>query len=101
MASTQNSTTNQLPSDKTLQFAVKLAIEKDKPIMLDYYVDSLNGSVCIGKLGEKDNIIFKSKDEYTSPIVNISKSSTDYICETENSVYLICSGTKVKKLSAK
>ena len=101
MASTTTNTNTSLPGEKTLQFAAKVSIEKEKPIMLDYYTDSLKGTICIGKLGEKDNIIFKSKDEYTSPIVNISKSNNDYVCETENSVYLISAATKVKKLTAK
>ena len=101
MSAEEQTTSIQMPCDKTLQYAVKTAIQQDKPIMLDYYLDSMKDSVCIGKLSEKENIIFKSKDEYTSPIVNISKSSTDYICETENSIYLISSVTKIKKLSAK
>jgi hypothetical protein len=100
-STTTTQKTHPLPGDKALQYAAKLSIEKDKPIMLDYHVASHEGTVCIGKLSESDNIIFRSKDEYTSPIVNIAKSGSDYVCETENSVYLISANTKIKKLSAK
>ena len=90
-----------LPNSKTFQHAAKIAITKDKPILFDHYIESLKGNICIGKLSEKENIIFKSKDEYTSPIVNISKSENEYIAETENSIYIIASSTKIKKLSSK
>ena len=90
-----------LPNPKTFQHAAKIAITKDKPILFDHYIESLKGNICIGKLSEKENIIFKSKDEYTSPIVNISKSENEYIAETENSIYIIASSTKIKKLSSK
>ena len=90
-----------LPNDKTFQHAAKIAITKDKPILFDHYVESIKGNICIGKLSENENIIFKSKDEYTSPIKNISKSGDEYIIETENSIYLLSATTKVKKLSTK
>ena len=89
------------PNEKTFKHAAKLAITKDKPILFDHYVESIKGNICIGKLSENENIIFKSKDEYTSPIINISKSNDEYIVETENSIYLISANTKIKKLSNK
>ena len=37
MSAEEQTTSIQMPCDKTLQYAVKTAIQKDKPIMLDYY----------------------------------------------------------------
>ena len=74
---------------KDLDEGIAAAQLENKPIMLDYHVASHEGTVCIGKLSESDNIIFRSKDEYTSPIVNIAKSGSDYVCETENSVFAL------------
>ena len=37
-----------LPDQKTLQHATKLAIVDDKPIMLDYWNESLDKTVLIG-----------------------------------------------------
>ena len=92
---------DELSLSKERLFFFTHTTERHKPINTDYWIDSLKNQICIGKLDEKNNIIFKSKDEYTSPIVNISKSGEEYICETENSIYIISSSTKVKKLSAK
>ena len=77
-----------IPSDKTLNSAAKLSIKYDKPILLDYYNDSINSKACIGLCNNNDKIIIKSKDEYTSPIQNIFKVDSDYISITENSIYL-------------
>ena len=64
----------QLPSVSTLQYATKLAIIKDKPILYDYYVESLKKNVCIGKVNGTDKILVKSNcQEYTSPIKDISQ----------------------------
>ena len=43
-----NSESYRLPDVKTLQHASKLAIVDDKPIMLDYWNDSLDKTVLIG-----------------------------------------------------
>ena len=37
-----------LPSSKTLQHASKISIVEDRPIMLDYWAESLTGKVIIG-----------------------------------------------------
>ena len=61
-----------LPSDKTLQQAVKLSIKTSKPICFYFYVDSLKRKVSICSDGE-DKIIFKNQEEHTSPILNTYK----------------------------
>lgn len=99
--STQESQNAQvsIPSDNTLVSAAKLSIKYDKPILLDYYNDSINNKACIGLCNNNDKVIIKSKDEYTSPIQNIFKVNNDYIGVTENSVYILSVNIKTKKLN--
>ena len=52
-----------LPSDKTLQQAVKLSIKTAKPICFYFYVDSLKKKISICSDGE-DKIIFKNQKIY-------------------------------------
>ena len=99
MASATTSQEIKLPEAKTLQYVTKLAIEKDKPILLDYYVDSCKVQCCIGRIDNGENILFKSPEEYTSSIKNISKTANEYIIESENSLYLVSNTIKIKKLS--
>jgi hypothetical protein len=75
------------------------SVKYDKPILLDYYNDSINNKACIGLCNNKEKIIIKSKDEYTSPIQNIFKVQNDYITVTENSIYLLSTSIKTKKLN--
>ena len=88
-----------LPSSKTLQHASKIAIVEDRPIMLDYWAESLTGKVIIGVREDGEKLIVKSEDEYTSPISKIYKVETDYIIETENSLYLADSSIATKRIS--
>ena len=98
----------QLPTVSTLQYATKLAILKDKPILYDYYVESLKKNVCIGKVNGTDKILVKSNcQEYTSPIKDISQvddktqsgGASCYIIETENSIYITASNLALKNIS--
>ena len=99
MATTTSTQEINLPDNKTLQYATKIAIEKDKPILLDYYIHSCKGQCCIGRIENGENILFKSPEEYTSSIKNISKTDKEFIIETENSLYLLNNSVKIKKLS--
>ena len=99
MAATTSTQEINLPDNKTLQYATKIAIEKDKPILLDYYIHSCKGQCCIGRIENGENILFKSPEEYTSSIKNISKTDKEFIIETENSLYLLNNSVKIKKLS--
>lgn len=83
-----------IPTDKTLQQAFKLSLKTKKPVCTYFYVDSLRGKIKIVSDGE-DRIIYKSDDEYTSPILNTYKSDTSYIVVTENTIYLLSSETPV------
>ncbi len=78
-----------IPSDKTLQGAVKLAIAEDKPILMDYWSASMEGTAFVGARENKEKLLVKSEEEYTSPIQKIYKVETDFIIMTENSIYMV------------
>ena len=93
-----------LPSDKTLQHACRLAIEKDMPILMDYWKDSFSTAfigVYSNNLSSK--LLVKSDDEYTSNIQKMmrssSGSSSEYIVMTENSIYIVSATIKQKRIS--
>ena len=79
----------------------KLAIVEDKPIMLDYWTDSLNKEVLIGVKKDTDGekLLVKNAEEYTSPISKIYKVNGCYIICTENSIYLVCCDIPTKHIS--
>ena len=90
-----------LPSDKTLKHAARIAIEQDKPIMLDYYIDTRDGKAFLGEDSvTKDKMLVRSEDEYTSIIQKIFKVTDDFIVITENSIYIIAGSTKKKTITA-
>ena len=78
-----------LPSDKTLRHAAKLASIEDRPIMMDYWASSLDKSSLIGVRENKEKLLVKSEEEYTSPIAKIFKVEGEFIILTENSIYLV------------
>ena len=90
-----------VPSEKTLKHAARIAIEQDKPIMLDYYNDTREGRAFMGEdSATKDKMLVRSEDEYTSLIQKIFKVDADFIVITENSIYIIAGTTKKKTISA-
>ena len=96
-----NKSDYRLPELTTLQHASKLSIVEDKPIMLDYWVDSLQKTVLIGVKEDNEKLLVKSDEEYTSPIVKIYKSESDaYIIMTENSIYLVDLNIPTKRISS-
>ena len=105
MSSTQaqsQATTNngyRLPEATTLQHAAKLSIVEDKPIMLDYWADSLDKKVLIGVKDTQEKLLVKSEEEYTSPISKIYKVGKEYIIMTENSIYLVDVEIPTKRIS--
>ena len=99
--STQNEAASfRLPDVKTLQHASKLAIVDDKPIMLDYWNESLEKTVLIGVKENQEKLLVKSEEEYTSPIVKIYKTGSEYIIATENSIYLVDVNIPTKRISS-
>ena len=90
-----------LPSAATLMNAAKIAIQKDMPIQLDYFVDSAEGKAFLGEdaaTGEK--MLVKNSEEYTSHIQKIYKAGEDFIILTENSIYLASSKIQKRKIQA-
>ena len=89
-----------LPENTTLQHAIKLAIVEDKPVMMDYWTNSLDKTVIIGVKESKEKLLVKSEDEYTSPIAKIFKVGKEYIVMTENSIYIVDVEIPTKRISA-
>jgi hypothetical protein len=89
------------PSAKVLQNAAKIALEKDRPILLDYYNDSKTGVAFIGQhMKTGDKMLIKSSEEYTSNISKIFSVDGCYIILTENSIYIVSSDIKARKVSS-
>ena len=99
-ASKSDTDTYRLPDQKTLQHATKLAVVDDKPIMLDYWNESLDKTVLIGVKENQEKLLVKSEEEYTSPIVKIYKTGSEYIIATENSIYLVDVNIPTKRISS-
>ena len=101
VASSAVSQAEKVPSVQTLVSAAKLAIQKDMPIQLDYFVDSAEGKAFLGEdatTGEK--MLVKNSEEYTSHIQKIYKAGDDFIIMTENSIYLASSKIQKRKIQA-
>jgi len=78
----------------------KISITEDKPIMLDYWTDSLEKKVLIGVKENKEKLLVKNEEEYTSPIVKIYKMDEVYIICTENSIYLTSTRIETRRISS-
>lgn len=89
-----------LPEVNTLLHAIKLSIVEDKPILMDYWINSLDKTVLIGVKENKEKLLVKSEEEYTSPISKIFKVGKEYIIVTENSIYIIDTSIPTKHISS-
>ena len=87
-----------LPSNSLLAHASKLAIVEDRPIMLDYWVDSMEKKALIGVRENGEKLLVKNEEEYTSPISKVFKVDNDYLITTENSLYLVSGEIPTRKL---
>ena len=96
---TPSQTNYRLPTDVTLKHACKIAIVEDKPIIMDYWSASLDNKALIGIRDNKEKLLVKSEEEYTSPISKFYKSSSEYIIVTENSIYLVSSDIPNRNIS--
>jgi hypothetical protein len=88
-----------LPTDTTLQHAAKIAIVEDKPIMLDYWADSLAKKALIGVKSTGEKLLVKTEEEYTSSISKLYRSGSEYIVITENSIYIVSNEIPNRKIS--
>jgi hypothetical protein len=92
---------DKVPSAATLVSAAKLAIQRDMPIQLDYFVDSAEGKAFLGEDATTgDKMLVKNSEEYTSHIQKIYKAGDDFIILTENSIYLASSKIQKRKIQA-
>lgn len=90
---------SKLPSDTTMKHLMKLSLEHDKPILLDYWIKSLSKEVVIGVRENEEKLLVKNEEEYTSPIAKIFKVETEYIIMTENSLYCVSSEILTKRIA--
>jgi hypothetical protein len=92
----------EVPNEKVLAHAAKIAMEQDKPLLFDYYAETKAGGPAF--LGEdkdtKERILVKNPEEYTSPVKKMFKAKDDYIIVTENSVYIVSGSIKKKEISS-
>lgn len=91
------SSAKRMPDVSTLTTACKLSVAEDKPIMLTYWSESFDKSICIMcNKGSGEKVIYKDSESYTSPIVKSYKNVEDYILMTENSIYIVVANIPVK-----
>jgi hypothetical protein len=90
-APAQSGVTEILPNVTTLLQAARLSIQLDKPIQLDYFVDTATNRAFIGEDGgeAKEKVLVKTKDEFTSLISKMYKVGEEYLVVTENSIYIV------------
>tara|TARA_Y200000002_G_C22396463_1_gene543743 strand:- start:88 stop:390 length:303 start_codon:yes stop_codon:yes gene_type:complete len=88
-----------LPSQLILTNAAKIAIKEDKPIMLDYWDDSIKQTVFFGVRTSDEKLLVRSEDEYTSPISKIYKVDKEFIVLTENSLYIVSAACPTKRIT--
>lgn len=90
-----------LPHHTTLLHAARLAIQQDRPVQLDYYVESANGKAFMGEDPEsKEKMLVKTNDEFTSLISKIYKVQEDFIILTENSIYVVSGKIQKRRINA-
>ena len=89
------------PSPQTLMQAAKLAMQQDKAIQLDYYLDTVQGRAFLGEDTENnEKMLVKSGEEFTSLIQKIYKVQTDFIILTENSIYIVSGNIQKRRIKA-
>lgn len=88
------------PCEKALAHAARLALERDMPIQLDYYIDTRDGRAFLGEdSATKEKMLVRSEEEYTSPISRMLKADDDIIIITENTVYIVHKNIKKRSIT--
>lgn len=90
----------QLPPSSIWSHICKISIAEDKPIMLDYWIESLEKKVLIGIRENDEKLLVKNAEEYTSPIVKIFKVDEVFIICTENSIYVVSCNIDKRRISS-
>ena len=100
-AASQPTAQDPLPAAQTLLQASKLAIQQDKPIQLDYFVDTYFNRAFLGEDADNnEKMLVKSGEEFTSSIQKIYKVSEDFIIITENSIYIVSAKMQKRRIKA-
>lgn len=90
-----------LPSPQCMIQAARIAIQQDKPIQMDYYVDTASQKAFMGEDEQtKERMLVKSNDEFTSLVQHTYKVGDDYIMVTENSVYVVSAKIQKRRVQA-
>ena len=87
-----------LPGHNVLNHVFKLSIKDDRPIMTDYWQESLNKNCFIGVRESGEKLLVKDEEQYTSPIGQIYKVSDEYIILTANSIYIVSADIGSRKI---
>jgi hypothetical protein len=88
-----------VPSNTTMEHACKIAVVEDKPIMLDYWTCSLDKNALIGVRENKEKLLVKSEEEYTSPVSKVYKVESEFLIITENSIYIVSADIPTKRIA--
>ena len=89
-----------LPCVTTLLQAARLSIQQDKPIQLDYYIDTANLKAFIGEDPEtKEKVLVKNREEFTSLVSKLYKVGDDILITTENSIYIVSGKIQKRKVN--
>jgi hypothetical protein len=97
MATPSPSSTTTPPPASVLLRAAQISIDEDRPIQLDYWMDSREKKCCIG-VKDATKYLVKSESEYTSTIQNLFRLEGCFIVLTENSLYVVSQEIPVRKI---
>jgi 3-oxoacyl-ACP reductase-like protein len=90
-----------LPSAACMLQAARIAIQQDKPIQMDYYVDTASQKAFMGEDEQsKERMLVKSNEEFTSLVQHTYKVGEDFIMVTENSIYVVSGKIQKRRIQA-
>ncbi len=99
-AQTAGASNDVLPSSTALLQAARIALKEDRPILLDYYLETAAGTAFLGEdPNTKEKLLVKSAEEFTSLVQKIFKVAEDYLITTENSLYIVSGKIQKKKIN--
>jgi len=99
-AATAGGAVDIIPSATTLLQAARLSIQQDKPIQLDYYVDTTNLKAFMCEDPEtKERVLLKNRDEFTSLVSKMYKVGDEFLIMTENSIYIVSGKIQKRKVN--
>ena len=88
-----------VPDEVTFTNVCKIAITEDKPIMMDYWLSSIEKKALIGVRENNEKLLVKSEEEYTSPIPKIVRAGNEFIIMTANSLYIVDNKIPTKRIT--